>query len=366
MSVKQGALPSQIIRELIKAKAVRGAHESNIKPSSLDLSLSDEAYEVSGIFQPRKRESVERVLEAIATKKHDLGDPMKVGSHYVVRLQETLALPEQVYAFCNPKSTSGRIDVHVRLLADGVSRYDSIPNGYRGSLWVAVTPKTFSVRLHPNVSINQLRFFTHDTRLSSLEMELALRGDKLLWNPKGKPYDLADLRIWDNDGSLILTLDLDSDPLGYVGKPSEEVVDTMRIGEHAYSKFFKAIPKENEYIVLKQGSFYILSTHEYVRVPPHLACEMVPMDERSGEFRSHYAGFIDPGWGWGKKGEGKGRPLTLEVRPFEDLVIRKGQPIGKIKFERLTDEPEIVYDTIESNYIQQSGPKLAKFFKQQT
>jgi dCTP deaminase len=116
-------------------------------------------------------------------------------------------------------------------------------------------------------------------------------------------------------------------------------------------------------VYLKKGAFYILSTNEAVRVPPELACEMVPMDERSGEFRSHYAGFIDPGWGWGEKGEGKGRPLTLEVRPFEDLIVRHGQPIAKIKFERVNEVPVAAYDSMGSNYIKQSGPKLAKHFK---
>jgi dCTP deaminase len=363
MSVKQGALPIQIIRELVKAGAVKGAIEQNIKPSSLDVSLTDEIYEVSGIFLPNKRETVEKVLEKVSKKRHSINEPLKVGSHYVAKLQEKLNLPELVYAFCNPKSTSGRIDVHVRLMADGVCRYDSIPHGYKGSLWVAITPKTFPIKVAPGLSLNQLRFFTHDTRLSNLEVEIALMGDKLLWSPKGKPYDRSDLKIWDNDGSLILTLDLDSDPIGYEGRPGEGVLDITRVGEYASSKFFKPIKKQGDSLVLKQGSFYILSTHEFVRVPPNLACEMVPMDERSGEFRSHYAGFIDPGWGWGTKGEGKGRPLTLEVRPFEDLVIRKGQPIGKIRFERLTDEAEEIYDNISSNYLQQSGPKLAKYFK---
>jgi dCTP deaminase len=151
--------------------------------------------------------------------------------------------------------------------------------------------------------------------------------------------------------------------LGYEGVKSNTVVDLSKIKFYDHKKFFKPVKKTGEYLHLKKDGFYILSTHEAVRVPPDLSCEMISMDERSGEFRSHYAGFIDPGWGWGEKGEGKGRPLTLEVRPFEDLIVRQGQPIAKVRFERLIEVPDVVYDATNSNYIVQTGPKLAKHFK---
>lgn len=363
MAVKQGALPIQIIRELIKVRAIVNAQDGNVKPSSLDLTVSDEAYEVSGIFLPRRRELVEDLVSHNSKRKVSLKEPLEVGKHYIVRLEEKLRLPSMVYAFCNPKSTSGRIDVHVRLIADGVSRFDTIPNGYKGALWAVVSPKSFPVQLYSGVSLNQLRFFTHDTRLSPLEIRLALSNDKLLWSPEGKSYGVEDLHIWDNDGSLVLTLDLEGPIVGYEGKHTEAVLDTSKIGHYPASHFFKPLRNTSGTLTLKSGAFYILTTHEYVRVPPHLACEMVPMDERSGEFRSHYAGFIDPGWGWGEDGEGKGRPLTLEVRPFEDIVVRHGQPIGKIMFEKLTDYPDTSYDAIDSNYLDQATARLAKYFK---
>ena len=171
------------------------------------------------------------------------------------------------------------------------------------------------------------------------------------------------MQIRDNDNSIILTLDLADENLGFEGIRSDDVLDLSKVNFYERNKFFKPIKKKGDYVYLKKGSFYILSTHEAVRVPPDLACEMVSMDERSGEFRSHYAGFIDPGWGWGKGGEGKGRPFTLEVRPFEDIIVRQGQPIAKIRFERMAETPEIIYDSMPSNYIKQSGPRLAKHFK---
>lgn len=363
--MKKGALPFQMISELMTAGCITGGNVKNIRPASLDLSLSNEIYKVEGIFQPRIGESVRHVLGKIKKVKHSISKPLLCEQMYIARLNEKLDLPKSVYAFCNPKSTSGRVDVHVRLMADGVPRYDAVsPAGFKGELWVSIVPKTFPIIVHENQSLNQLRFFNEDTRLNDLELEVVMKKHKLLWRQKDKkPYSYDEIKIRDNDGSLILTLELEDKNLGYEGIVSNHPVDLSKIGTYDHKKYFKPVRAKNGYVYLKRNSFYILSTHESVRVPPGLACEMVPMDERSGEFRSHYAGFIDPGWGWGKKGEGKGRPLTLEVRPFEDLIVRHGQPIGKIRFERLTEVPELLYDATSSNYIEQSGPKLAKHFK---
>lgn len=335
----------------------------NIRPSSLDLSISSEIYRVEGIFQPKKHETVRQVLGYIHKAQHPIAEPLERNHMYLIRLNETLALPESVYGLTNPKSTSGRLDVHVRLLADNVSRYDYLPAGFAGELWISIMPKSFPIKIYPGVSLNQLRLFNADTRLSDFELEIAFKKHKLLWRQNGKVYNYSDIKVRDHDNSIILTLDLEGDVLGYEGRPSKQVIDLAKIAFYSGSKFFHPVRKKGEYVYLKKGSFYILSTHERVRVPPELACEMVSMDERSGEFRSHYAGFIDPGWGWGKAGEGKGRPLTLEVRPFEDLIVRQGQPIAKIRFEKMTELPTVPYDALNPNYVAQIGPKLAKHFK---
>lgn len=362
---KNGALPSQMIHEMIAAGFIKNVKTENVRPSSLDLTLSNEIYETEGIFQPKKNETVEQVLAKIKKKKYSLNRPLRRDKVYLVRLRERLDLPNAVYGFCNPKSTSGRIDVHVRLLADFVSRYDSIGRGFSGALWISVIPRTFGVKLYEGLSLNQIRFFNIDTRLSDLELEMAMARYKLLWRKNRRPYAYDDLTIKDRDNSLILTLDLENKELGFeaLENVSDDVIDLSKIGFYDSRKFFRPVRKIGNYLKLKKGSFYILSTHEAVRVPPNLACEMVTMDERSGDFRSHYAGFIDPGWGWGKGGEGVGRPLTLEVRPFEDLIVRQGQPIAKIRFERVAEIPDCIYDTLDSNYIVQSGPRLSKHFK---
>lgn len=369
----KGALPDSMIVKMIDGGFINGANLANIRPSSLDLTVSNEIYEVAGVFQPRPDETVRDVLAKISKKKLSLDEPLERNGMYLARLNETLSLPENVYAYGNPKSSSGRIDVHVRLLADGVSRYDAVtpagwphrPAGGRGELWLSIMPKTFAVRLPRDYSFNQIRFFNADTRFDELELELAMQEQQLLWRIKKKlPFNYYEFKIRDGDGAAILTLDLSQKIVGYRGLATKQVIDLNKTNHYSWDKFFEPLTTgKADYLNLKRDYFYIFSTSEAVRVPPELACEMSPMDERSGEFRSHYAGFIDPGWGWGRTGEGKGRPLTLELRPFEDLIVRDRQPIAKIKFERMIKLPETVYDAGPSNYSKQSGPRLAKQFK---
>jgi len=364
-SKKKGALPAQRILQMMKAGFIEGAQKGNVKPSSLDLSLSDEIYEVEGIFQPRQGETVRNVLSNISKTRFSMNDHLEIGQMYLARLNEKMKLPESVYAFCNPKSTTGRNDVHVRILADGVSRYDSLPPGWKGEIWISIVPKSFRIKLEKNLAFNQVRFFNQDTRLDELDLEIAMSQHHLIWDAQeGKPFGFKDLVSNDRDGSILLSIDLGGDIVGYEAAANAPILDLSKNHAHDPKLFFKPVKKHGGYLYLKKNSFYILSSTEAVRVPPDLACEMASMDERSGDFRSHYAGFIDPGWGWGKKGEGKGRPLTLEVRPFEDLIVRHNQPIAKIRFERLSELPDTSYDSIGSNYTVQTGPKLSRHFKE--
>lgn len=360
----QGALPAQKILNLINAGKINGAKIENVKPSSLDVCLSSEIYEVEGVFQPKPTEKVRDILKHIKHKKHSIEKTLFVGKVYLARLKESFNLPKDVYAYCNPKSTTGRLDMHVRLLADNISRYDSIPTrGWSGELWVSIVPKTFNVKLYEGISLNQIRFFNVDTRLSDGELAKATEEFSLLWRLGGKKYSYKEFLIVDNDDSIILTLDLSQKIIGYKAKKTKKVIDLKKIRYYDWKDFFDPIKKDGNFSHLEKDKFYILSTAEAVRIPPCLASEMTPIDDRSGEFRSHYAGFLDPGWGWGVNGEGKGRPFTLEVRPFEDLIVRDRQPFAKIKFEKLMEDPDCIYDDMESNYKVQSGPRFAKQFK---
>jgi len=367
MTQKLGALPAQTLQQLLESGCIKHAQPEHISPASLDLTLSNELHEITGLILPQAGEKIREVLTLMGATPHDLSQPLRPGKLYLARLNETLDLPQQVYGYCNPKSSTGRLDMHVRVLADGVPRYDSItPKGFAGELWVAIATKSFSVQLHQGTPLTQLRLFTGDTRFSELDLELALR-DGLVWHQtEDTQLQYKDIVTNDQDGTVVLTALIEEGMCGYecIATP-DQVIDVANVDGYAGSDFFKPLTITDGALRLKRDKFYILSGAERVKIPPTLASEMVPMDERSGDFRSHYAGFLDPGWGWGTDGEGKGRPFTLEVRPFEDLVVRKGQPIAKIRFERLAEAPTKHYDSDgkSHNYLHQKGPKLGKQFR---
>ena len=363
---KLGALPDRMLHQMLEAGFIKGSSPNHVGPASLDLCVSNEMYRVNGMFQPRIGENIRSLIDRLDTRRHKLGMPFERDVVYLVRLNETLKLLSGVYGYCNPKSSTGRHDVHIRVLADGVPRYDAVtPAGFEGELWAVIIARSYPVIISSGEPLSQLRLFNADTRLSEEEIEIAFTQHRLLHTLSGENISYDDVKIRDNDGSIILTLDLKRDIVGYKCSGEQRILDFSRgKNTHDSENFFEPIKVSGDCVRLRRGEFYILSTVEAVRVPPELACEVVPMDERSGEFRSHYAGFIDPGWGYGKDGDGKGRPLTLEVRPFEDLVMFDKHPIAKIKFERMSEVPDKHYDSkAVSNYCQQDGPKLAKHFK---
>lgn len=363
---RSGVLPMQLIRELMASGYILGAKEENINPGSLDLTVSDEVYRVDEAFLPRHGESVTSYLKEVNAMRHDIALPLERGTTYLARLSESLALPRGVYAYCNPKSSTGRIDVFVRVVADGVARFDSITSGgFQGALWIFINPLSFPIKLASQETLSQIRFFSEDTRLSELELELAFKRNALVWDREKKPAVYEQMLVRDNDGSVILTLGASGTHVGWECLGLNRILDIGRRDYYNPLDFFRPLVSKGGRVRLKQGCFYILYTRERLRVPPHFAAEIIPMDHRSGEFRSHYAGFIDPGWGYGNSGEGTGRPLVLEVRPiFQDVEFRDGQPVAKICLERMFANPELCYDELDkSNYRKESAlPLLSKHF----
>lgn len=361
-----GALPRQHLLEM-RNGFLDNTQEVNFRPGSMDLTLTDEIYRVSGAFLPSCEETVFQALERVGKKRVLEGTVLEPGSCYVCKLdEEIIRLPDEVYGYANPKSSSGRLDVHVRLLADRVSRYDAIPHGYSGPLWMLIAPKTFPVIVQAGVTLDQVRFFTQDTRLDQLRLQLAFeQNGGFLCHSNGEMIRYHEIRHSDRDGSLILTLGLlDFEHPGFEAIASGEPIDLSKAKYYDPEYFFRPVKVSRQSLALAANKFYILSTKEFVRVPAKFACEMAPMDERSGELRSHYAGFIDPGWGIGEDGNAKGRPLTLEVRSFDNgIIIQDGQPIAKVKYERMIEGPHEHYDQMSPNYGKQSGPQLSKHFK---
>lgn len=362
--MNKGALPSQEITRFIDTDIIRNAIKSNVSIASLDVTVSNECYRVDGVFLPKTGESIESLIKKMNGIRHSLREPLERGTIYVIRMNEEVNLPKEVYAYCNPKSSTGRHDLHVRIMMDGTARYDTVLAGAKAGLWALIVPRSYPVMITENFAISQVRFFNNDTRFDEHSLEDEWSKTPLAYHLDGKPYKYESFKMNDGDGSVLLTLDLSQEIVGYECRGSNSVVDLSSQNSSVNPKhFFTPIYREGDSIILKKDSFYILSTKEALKIPPHIASEMVDMDSRTGEFRTHYAGFFDPGWGYGQGGDGVGRPITLEVRPFEDVIISHGQPIGKVRFEYMSEAPDKHYDEASSNYLTQSGPKLAKQFK---
>ncbi len=360
-----GVYPSQAIKKLIQEGLILGAEDKNLQPASLDLSISNEIYKMKGIFLPRKNEKISDIIKVGALYRTDLEKPLECEGVYMIKLNESLNLSSQIFTLTNNKSSSGRINLQVRLLADGVSKFDKIPRGYKGDLWVLVSPKSFAVKLKAGNTLNQMMFFDIDARLSEKEHKALYKKYELFYD-KNKSISYNEVEF-DSGGGLTMTVDLDQDIVGYKCIPQAEKVLNFNEFNHDPLDFFEPIIKPKDgIVVLKKDHFYILSTKEFVRVPKEYAMEMIAYDTSKGEYRSHYAGFIDPGFGYGMDGEIKGTPLVLEVFTNDnDFILRDGQPICKVVYESLVENPELVYGigNLGSHYHTQRGPRLSKHFK---
>jgi dCTP deaminase len=362
-----GVLPKQQIKQLISNGFVAGASEKNINPASLDLSMTEEVYRIEKIFLPRPGEPIRDLLSTIGATPHNLEYPFERGVIYLAYLSESLSLPKTVYAYCNPKSSTGRNDVLARVLADGIWRYDSTKkDGYKGSLWLAIQPQSFSIKLSPGETISQMRFFNRYSIFNEPVLELSCDAGGLLWSPEAEQIKFDDLyETSDHDGTIILTAHVPDGLVGWESIDTTRPIDFSKRKHYQPTEFFRPIHSSSGQIDLIPGRFYILYTREYLRIPPNLSCEVVPMDERAGEHRTHYAGYIDPGWGW-EDASGKGRRIVLEVRVISGIVtLRNGQPVTKVRFERMCEVPESNYDSKDthSNYARDFPvPLLSKHF----
>ncbi|MFZ2970853.1 MAG: 2'-deoxycytidine 5'-triphosphate deaminase [Minisyncoccia bacterium] len=369
-SNQKGALPSQTIELMINRGEIENISNNSIQPASIDLSISDEGYRMRGTFLPRKNESIRKIISNESLYTINLENPLEKNGVYLIRLNEKLNISKNNYAFASSKSSTGRVDLQTRLLVDDNSRFDDVPAGYHGELWLQVIPKSFLIKLSAGDKLNQLRFFNGDAKIQQKEIENVYNSKKLLYDENGK-FIPANKKISRNNGSnLTMSINLlcekNENLVGYKNLLVDQVLDFSKRNYYDANDFFEPIfrPKDGK-LILEKGSFYIFSTKESIRVPIEYAAEMVAYDIFSGEFRSHYAGFFDPGFGYGKNGEIKGRQAVLEVRSFDNnFIFRDGQPICQMSFEKLTEPAGFFYsEKIGSHYADQSGPRLSKHFK---
>lgn len=360
-------LPSQKIRELINLKFIYSKTEileSQIQPASLDLTLSSKAYRTSTSFLPRTNEKIEDIIQKMTLYEFDISDGavLEVNSSYIIPLNESLNLPSNIYGIANPKSSIGRIDVFVRVLTDYNSQFDYIPKGYKGNLYLEIIPLSFVIKIKKGVSLNQIRFKKAESQLLKEELIKLHQEKGLVLDPETN-QKLE--KISTENSNLVLTVDIKTrEIIGWKAKLSNDIIDITKKGELNPYSFFEPIKRsKTEDLILLPGYLYLLATYERIRVPINFCAEVIPYDPPSGEFRTHYAGFFDPGFGYGEKGEILGTHAVLEARahniPFR---ITHRQIICKMKYERLLEKPDRIYSKkIGSHYID-PNPKLAKFF----
>ncbi|MCL4471451.1 MAG: 2'-deoxycytidine 5'-triphosphate deaminase [Gammaproteobacteria bacterium] len=373
-----GILPSQKIQEMLSNGEIKTVlakiDDDQVQPASIDLRLGDYAYPVDTSFLPGKGmrvlDKMKQLDDRFADFKIDLsnGAVLEKGRVYVIPLLKAINLRSEVAAFANPKSSTGRLDILTRLIADGATTFDQVGEGYKGELFIEVAPRSFSVVVKTGTRLNQLRF--RRTRGEEAKPITAPEWKKLL--DDGQIVDSSDHETNARSiktGVLPFTVDLkgsgrDGEIIGYRSKKHVKRIDLER-RDYDPLDFWEPIHvNKTSSLTLDPDEFYILMTKEAIAVPPEYAAEMLPYDTRAGEFRVHYAGFFDPGFGWNAKlnraGSSRG---VLEVRSHEvPFLLEHGQTVGWLRYERMAARPEILYgQDINSNYQGQSL-KLAKQF----
>lgn len=303
--------------------------DDQVQPASLDLRLGETAYRLRASFLPGAGARViDRLDDELVMHKIDLthGAVLETGCVYLVQVQEELALPPHIHGAANPKSSTGRVDVFTRLITDGAASFDHIPPGYQGPMWAEISPCTFSVLVRTGSRLSQVRLrrgAAKPVREIGFTMDLSIKG-----------------------------------PVGFRAKRHSGVIDIDRIGGYDPRDFWEPMEPRGGRVVLDPGQFYIFASKENVLIPPDEAAEMAPIRPELGEFRAHYAGFFDPGFGVAPH-EGR---AVLEVRSRDvPFIVEDGQPVGKLVFEKLSGPVERLYGEAGSNY-QGQGLKLSKHF----
>jgi len=358
----RGILPDRMIAALVEIGAILPAYdlaEDQIQPASLDLRLGEVAYRVRASFLPGPRTTVAERIDELKLHEVALSDGavLETGCVYIVPLLESLALPDTVAAAANPKSSTGRLDVFTRVIADETRGFDRIEAGYHGPLYAEISPRTFPILVREGSRLSQIRFHHGHAVLDSDALRALHARERLVDD------DAAD--VAEGVGVSIDLGGLGSERLvGYRAKRHTGLIDVERRAGYDVAEFWEPITaRADASLILDPDEFYILASKEAVQVPPDYAAEMVPFDPLVGEFRVHYAGFFDPGFGYAGAG-GRGARAVLEVRSREvPFILEHGQTVGRLVYERMLARPDQLYGQgIGSNYQAQSL-KLSKHFR---
>lgn len=361
-----GVFPSQTVAALIRDRTISSTREfpaDMIQPASLDLRLGQVAYRVQASFLPGPGATVEEKVDALGMHEIDLegGAVLERGCVYIVPLLEHLALDNRIAAFANPRSSTGRLDVFTRLITDRSSRFDAVARGYQGRLYAEVSPRTFSIVVRTGSRLSQLRLHRGTPAVPASHL-------RQLQDRIGLVTPEMESGASQRDGGLPLRLDLEGDGpgslIGYRAKHHTGIVDVDLVGQYDAADFWEPIhARPGRGIILNPDDFYVLSTREAITVPPDHAAEMIAYDTEVGEFRVHYAGFFDPGFGWAEAGGGGSRAV-LEVRSHDvPFLLEHEQVIGGLRYLRLTDTSDRLYGHDIGSSYQGQRLQLSKHFR---
>jgi dCTP deaminase len=374
--VGAGVLPDHALRAAVRDGWITAASpiaDTQYQPSSLDLRLGSAAYQLRASFLPYRQPVLTRLEQGdfaafdLVIDKLSLaaGATLQRGSVYLVELQEGLRLPKSVRGRCNPKSTTGRLDIFTRVVADAAARFDEIPAGYAGPLYLEVAPQSFPVRVQEGLSLNQVRLVAGRAEVTDRALTRLYRQVPLLYDDDDRPLPPGPRVIHDG---LCMGIDLSGRAtdgiIGYRAHPNPPVVDLSRIDHYDPAEFWEPIKRPNrDSYILEANRFYILASKERIRVPPEYAAEMVVYDPGAGEIRTHYAGFFDPGFGYGE-GSVLGTKVVMEVRAREvPFLVYDGQTSFKVGFERLASPPGRRYGVGLASSYQHQTLTLSKHFR---
>jgi dCTP deaminase len=364
----EGILPGHAIEALAEQRAIRTARPfdaDQVQPASLDLRLGATAWRIRASFLPGPAETVADRLDRLALHQLDLtaGEVLETGCVYLVELEEALALPHDIAASTNPKSSTGRLDVFTRVIADRSRAFDVVPAGYEGKLYLEISPRTFPILVRQGSRLSQIRFRRGHALLDDGELRALNVAERLV---DAAHADIA-------GAGIAVSVDLSGEGfgglLGFRAKRHTGLIDVDRRAAFEVEDYWEPlVTRGRRELVLDPDAFYILASKEAVHVPPSHAAEMVPFDPLVGEFRVHYAGFFDPGFGHAAAGghasPHHGARAVLEVRSREvPFILEDGQIVGRLVYERMLELPRTLYgEGLGSNY-QAQGLKLSKHFR---
>jgi dCTP deaminase len=368
MKSARGVLPFQWLHHAVREGWIRSParplEERQFQSASVDLRLGRVAYRMRSSFLPGQ-ETVQKKLDVLTMYDIPLAPSaiLERGHVYLIPLLEALQLPPDIHAKANPKSSTGRLDIFTRVITDAHPRFDTIRSGYQGQLYLEVFSRSFTIKVHYGLSLNQLRLFAGESTVDDTTLRHLYAQAPLLYDDQNHPLPFTDIHVDDGLFMGISTGSATDAIVGYKAKKNSDIIDLSKIGFYDPAAFWEPLYRTaNRPLILEPEDFYILTSKEKVCLPPAYAAELMAYDPGSGELRTHYAGFFDPGFGYGHR-EYRGTKAVLEVRPHDvPFLVEDGQLFCKLRLEHTLEIPQRLYGSELHSHYQFQTLTLSKQF----